>query len=172
MAKLKSPRSDSSPKRRKKNDSPKSIGLFDHLKQITQIQDPNYFDNLSDLDKKSFNHFIILKSLSMNPDNLDVVTLLYRYFDVIPSPQFYKLLISLIRPDFNFYPWIKPINQYKEELVKMVVQRFEVPDPQAEEYINLLSSFDEGKSSLVYICQEFGKTDKEIEQLLSNNDDE
>lgn len=171
MAKLKNPGSDSSKKRRKKNDVPKSIGLFDHLKQITQIQDPNYFDNLSDVDKKSFNHFVILKALSMNPDNLDVVTLLYRYFDVIPSTQFYQLLISLIRPDFNFYPWIKSTNKHKEELVEMVIRRFDIPGNQAEEYIALLSLTDEGKSSLVYICQEFGKNDKEIEQLLSNNDD-
>lgn len=171
MAKLKNPKSDSSKKHRKKNDAPKSIGLFDHLKQITQIQDPNYFDNLSDFDKKSFNHFKILKGLSMNPDNLDAVTILYRYFDIIPSAQFYKLIISFIRPDFNRYPWIKPI-KYKGELVEMMIRRFEISSNQAKEYINLLSLSDEGKKSLVYICQEFGKTDKEIEQLLSNNDDE
>jgi hypothetical protein len=70
-------------KKSRVNKTSKSIGLFDHIKQINQIQDPNYFDNLTESDKKSFNHFIILKGLSMNPDNLDIVNLLYRYFDIM-----------------------------------------------------------------------------------------
>jgi hypothetical protein len=159
-------------RKRKKKETSNSLGLFDHLKQITQIQDPDYFDNLTEADKKSFNHFIILKGLSMNPDNLEAVCTLYKYFDVVPSSQFYKLLISFIRPDPNFYPWIKAKNKHKEELVEMISKRFEVTNRESEEYINLLSLTEDGRNSLVYICQEFGKTDKEIEQLLSNNDND
>lgn len=160
-----------SPKRKK--NKVKSIGLFDHLKQIREIQNPDYFKNLSEQDRKSFNHFIILKALSMNPENLDAVTTLYKYFDIIPSPQFYQLLISVIPQDSTYYPWIKAKNRFKEELVDMFAKRFEVSNSQAEEYINLLSLTDEGINSLVQICQGFGKTEKEIEILLSkNNEDE
>ncbi len=54
----------------------------------------------------------------------------------------------------------------------MITTRFEVSNSQAEEYIDLLSMTDEGVKSLVYICQEFGKTDSEIEEILSNKEDD
>src|SRR5271169_6605245 len=82
-------------KKSKGNSLAKGIGLFDHIKHIRSIQDPNYYRNLSDLDSKSFNHFMILKALSMNPVLLEDISNLFRYFDKIPSPQFYKLLIGL-----------------------------------------------------------------------------
>ena len=173
MAKLKDPKlKDSSEKKKKKKKySSQNLGLFDHVNQITKFRDPDYFDNLTDGDKKSFDHFKILKALSMNPVLLDQVKVLYRYFDTIPSKVFYKLLISYIPADSTYYPWIKSKKQYKKELLKMVSKRFEVSDRQAEEYISLLSLTEEGVKSLVYICQEFGKSEKEIEELLSNNND-
>lgn len=173
MVKLKTPKlKTSSTKYKKRNDEFKSLGLFDHVNQITQVQDSNYFKNLSDSDKKSFNHFIILRALSMNPNNLNVVSMVFRYFDVIPSEQLYKVLISLIQPTWKRYKWIKP-KKRNEELIRMISKRFEVTDSQAEEYINLLYLTKEGMDSLIYICQEFGKSDKEIKEILStNNDDE
>jgi hypothetical protein len=159
-------------KGRKKLEKPKSLGLFDHIKHIRNIQDPNYYNNLSDLDRKSFNHFMILQALSMDPQQLGNISILFRFFDVIPSPQFYKLVISLIPKDPTYYPWISHKNKYNVELVELVAQRFEVSTQNAEEYVGILFSTKEGMNSLVYICQGFGKSKNEIEELLSTNDDE
>src|ERR1035437_922487 len=173
MAKLKSQGTKHFPvKGRKKLEKPKSLGLFDHIKHIRNIQDPNYYNNLSDLDRKSFNHFMILQALSMDPQQLGNISILFRFFDVIPSPQFYKLVISLIPKDPTYYPWISHKNKYNVELVELVAQRFEVSTQHAEEYIGILFSTKEGMNSLVYICQGFGKSKNEIEELLSTNDDE
>jgi len=174
MAKLKDLElKDSSEKKKKKKKkySSQNLGLFDHVNQITKFRDPDYFDNLTDGDKKSFDHFIILKALSMNPALLDRVKVLYQYFDIISPKIFYKLLISYIPADSTYYPWIKSKKRYKEELIKMVSKRFEVSNKDAKEYISLLSLTEEGVKSLIYICQEFGKSEKEIEELLSNNND-
>ncbi len=175
MAKLKDPKSKASTKKFKKKDNGlvKTLGLFDHVNQINQIRDPDYFKYLTESDEKTFNHFMILRALSMNIKNLDTISMLYRYFDSIPSPQFYKLLISVIPYDSRRYPWIKSKNKkLNKELIRLITVRFEIPNKEAEDYIHLLSLTKEGKESLVYICQEFGKSEKEIEQLLSNNDDE
>ena len=173
MAKLKSQGTKHFPvKGRKKLEKPKSLGLFDHIKHIRNIQDPNYYNNLSDLDRKSFNHFMILQALSMDPQQLGNISILFRFFDVIPSPQFYKLVISLIPKDPTYYPWISHKNKYNVELVELVAQRFEVSTQNAEEYVGILFSTKEGMNSLVYICQGFGKSKNEIEELLSTNDDE
>src|SRR4051812_19704027 len=89
--------------------------LFDHIKHISKSQDPDYFDSLTDLDKKTFNHFMILRGLSMNPALVDDISFLYRYFDTIPSPQFYKLLISIIPAEHpkTFHPWVKASKKNK-----------------------------------------------------------
>jgi hypothetical protein len=165
--------SPSKNKKKVKSEKIKSIGLFDHVKHIRTVQDPNYYNNLSDSDRKSFNHFMILQVLSMDPQQLDVVSkYLYPFFDIIPSSQFYKLLISFIPKDSTYYPWIGHKNKYNEELVKLVALRFEISTQHSEEYINILFLTKEGIDSLAYICRGFGKSSNEIENLLSINDND
>ena len=48
-------------------------GLFDHIKAITQYQDPKYFDKLDDEDLKSWSNYMIHRFLSMNPDWIDLI---------------------------------------------------------------------------------------------------
>lgn len=149
----------------------KALGLFDHVKHIRTLQKPDYYNSLTELDRKSFNHFMILQALSMDPQLLSVISILYRYFDIISSPQFYQLLISFIPKNSTYYPWIGSKNKYKTDLLELMARRFEISFQQAKEYVDLLSLTDEGVNSLVYICQGFGKTDSEIQELLVANDD-
>ena len=153
----------------------KGIGLFDHIKHIRCIQDPDYFKNLTDLDKKSFNHFMILKALSMNPSLLDDISSLFRYFDKIPSPQFYQLLIGLIPPDHpkKYYPWIKAKKRpYSNELLELISRYFEISKKEAGEYITLLSSTEKGKKELEDLVRAYGLTDKEIKSIMEGKEDE
>jgi len=53
--------------------SEKALGLFDHVKAIRAVQDPNYYDNLSEADRKSFNHFMILRALSMDENIVEEI---------------------------------------------------------------------------------------------------
>lgn len=172
--------SKSEPKRkgRKKKDvtAPKGIGLFDHIKHIRTVQDPDYFKNLTDLDKKSFNHFVILRGLSMNPALLDDISTVFKYFDKIPSPQFYQLLIGGIIPldhPKRFYPWIKSKKQpFNKQLIDLISQYFEISNKESTEYATLLSSTENGRRELEDICRDYGMNDKEVEYLMKGNDDE
>lgn len=150
---------------------PKGLTLFDHIKQIQKFQDPNYFDTLTETDLKTFNHFMILRGLSMNPALLDDVATLFRYFDKIPSRQFYLLLISLIPTEHPkaFHPWIKATKKHKhsKELLDLVMRKFEVSPREAIDYANILSQTESGKKELFDVCQGFGLTDKEVEALMS-----
>ena len=38
-------------------------GLFDHIKQITNVQDPKYWDKLEPEDKKTFSNYMVLRFL-------------------------------------------------------------------------------------------------------------
>ena len=148
----------------------KGVGLFDHIKHIRSIQNPDYFKNLTDLDKKSFNHFMILKSLSMNPSLVEDISVLFKYFDKIPSPQFYQLLIGLIPIDKTFYPWIKSNKKsYNIKLVELVSTYYEISNKESEEYIYLLFSTDKGKKELEDLCITFGLNQKEVELAMKGN---
>ena len=146
----------------------KALSLFDHVKQITQVQNPDYFKNLSDEDKKSFNHFMILKAISMNPARLDDVSILYRYLSIIPSKQFYTLLISLFPSDRRYYPWIKSKKKGKAspQLLEYVMAKFECGPKDAQEYVELLNLTTDGQSELYDIVRGFGLAPKEVDKIL------
>lgn len=143
------------------------LGLFDHVKHIRGVQDPNYFKNLSEENRKSFNPFMILRALAMDDDILGVMAVLYRYFDKIPPEQFYQLLIALVPKDSRWVPWIKAkVVRHSQELLSVVAKRYEVSKRQANEYVNVLIASEEGLNDLLTLCQSTGLSDREVEKLF------
>jgi len=162
-----------SKKKSTENNGPKRRSLFDHVNQIRQNQDPNYYKNLSDEDKKTFNHFMILRALAMDDPMVEDMAQLYQYVDKIPSAQFYQLLISLVPKNSRYSPWIKSKTlRHNKDLLGYVAKRFQVPKYQANEYINILLRTEEGQGDLVNICKAFGLEDKEVEALFEEKKDE
>ena len=43
-------------------------GLFDHINHIREVKTPDYYNTLSDAEKTSFNKYMIVRFLSMDPD--------------------------------------------------------------------------------------------------------
>lgn len=148
-------------------DIPKRKSLFDHVNHIRKVQDPDYYKNLSEDDRKSFNHFMILRALSMDDFIIEDIAVLYRYVDKIPSPQLYQLLVSLVAKGNKYCPWIKTkVMKHNQELLSIVANKFQVPKYQANEYVNILIRTESGQSELINICKSFGLDDKEIEPLF------
>ena len=155
--------------RKSKTDTtPKALGLFDHVKHIRSVQSPGYYDNLSETDRKSFNHFMIIRTLAMDDSIIEDMAVLYRYFDKIPSPQFYQLLISVVPKSNKFVLWIKSkYLKHNKDLLELVSKKFEVPKRQANEYVNIL--LHSNPEELVNVCRAYGLEDKEIEELVNKD---
>ena len=165
--------SKNSKKQPTENSGPKKLGLFDHVKHIRQVQDPNYYKNLSEEDRKTFNHFMIVRALSMDNYLVEDMAQLYQIFDKIPSAQFYTLLIALVPKSNQFYPWVKSrVMRHDKQLLELVAKRFKVPKYQANEYVNILLRTESGQAELVSICKAFGLADKEVENLFEEKKDE
>jgi len=164
----------SAKKSAKKSESlPKRKTLFDHVKAIRQGKDPNYYVNLSEDDRKTFSHFMILRALSMDATIVEEMAQLYPIFDKIPSPQFYQLLVALVPKDFRFYPWIKSKHlKHKKELLVLVAKRFGVSKHEANEYVTLLLRSETGQAELVNICRAFGHSEQEIEELMDDKQED
>lgn len=155
------------------SEGPKKRSLFDHVKHIRQVQDPDYYLSLSPEEKKTFNHFMIVRALSMDESIVEDMAQLYQVFDKIPAPQFYQLLIALVPKSNRFYPWIKSKKmKHKKDLLKYVSQRFKVSTHQANEYVNILLRSDEGQAELIDICKSFGLDDKQVEDLFEEKSED
>ena len=124
-----------SKKKPEASDAPKRRSLFDHVNQIRKVQDPGYYTNLSEDDRKSFNHFMILRALSMDESIVEDMAQLYQILDKIPSPQFYQLLIALVPKSNRFYPWVKSrAMKHNKILLELVGKYFKVPQYQANSW--------------------------------------
>jgi hypothetical protein len=161
-----------SKKTKSESDSSKKRSLFDHVKHIKQVQTPSYYSNLSDDDRKSFNHFMILRALSMDDSLVEDMADLYQYFDKIPSPQFYTLLITMIPKSNSYSPWIKSkVMKHNKELLEYVAKRFQIPKYQANAYVNILLRSEEGQEELIRICKVYGLSDDEVQVLFDEKKD-
>ena len=70
--------------------------LFDHIKAITQFQDPNYFDKLEEGDLKTWSNYMIHRFLSMNSDWITTIADLQPYTERLKPEQLYLTLIGII----------------------------------------------------------------------------
>ena len=76
----------------------KRLGLFDHISAVTEYQDPQYWKNISDDDKKTFGNFIIQRYMSMNPDWIEWIAEVQPYVQSLPNEYFYRFFSDMIPP--------------------------------------------------------------------------
>jgi hypothetical protein len=114
---------------------------------------------------------MILRALSMNDEIVGEMAFLYRYFDKIPSPQFYQLLIALTPKNGGWVPWIKTkVIKHSPDLLNLVVKTYQISKRQANEYVNVLVATEEGLGKLLELCTAMGLSDSEVEQLFDKKD--
>ena len=58
-----------------------SKSLFDHIKQITNVQNPMYWESLDDGDKKTWSNYMVHRFLSMKSEWLVVVNEIQKYWE-------------------------------------------------------------------------------------------
>jgi len=141
--------------------------LFDHIKAITTEQDPKYFDNLSEEDKKSWSNFMINRFLSMKPEWVEMIATLLPLTQTLQPKEMYKLYISLIPKGKQFLKYTKGKSEdkYEEFLIDLIKKDFQCSEKEALEYIEVLYSTREGRENIKYICEKYGTDKKQITKL-------
>ena len=110
----------------------KSKGLFDHINQIRNIKNPNYYDTLTEAEKKSFNHYMICRFLSMDPNVIDQVCYLSKIFDKMDSKPFYKVCCEVITP-VKFTPYIKSKNKkFNKSILDLISDKYQISKTEAK----------------------------------------
>jgi hypothetical protein len=148
-------------------------GLFDHLDQIRTTKNPDYWDTLSDKEKKNFNHWMILTGLSQDESLIPLCSQLWRegYYDTIPSPQFYTLLCQLVPYSNRKFGWNKT-KKKNLELLGYISRWFSISTREASEYFDIFMSNEKGMVELSKILEGSGLSDKEAEEVLLGKESE
>lgn len=153
---------------KKRPAKPQSKSLFDHLNQITQRYDPEYWDSLSDADKKTFQPYMINRFLSMNPDWIEVVSDLQRFTVGSLSN---KTTIGTLRPEHVFhlfneilpkgrvflkYVKAKETRPIPARLAEILREAWKCSNREMKENVDLLFILPDGKDKLRQIMSDYG----------------
>jgi hypothetical protein len=146
--------------------------LFDHIRAVTEFQDPEYFDKLTDGDKKTWSNYMMQRFLSMNPDWTEFIS---EMDPIIVGKQLdpkltYLLYISMIPKSKIFLEYIKGSKSvnYHEKLVELMKKEYEISKEECIEYLNILSIIDEKNIYTTNLLQKYGINEKEISKILLN----
>jgi hypothetical protein len=141
--------------------------LFDHIRAITNEQDPNYFTNLSEEDLKSWSNFMINRFLSMKPEWVELIATILPLTQTLEPVEMYKLYINIIPKGNHFLKYTKgkAEEKYEDFVVDLIKNEYLCSERQANEYLEVLYSTREGRENIKYICEKYGVDKKQITKL-------
>jgi hypothetical protein len=150
----------------KKVKDPNKIGLFDHVNAVKAVQDPKYFDKISEENQKTWSNWMVLRALSMNDDYLPIVNELQKYMNLTPKLM-YKVLIDIFPKRQTYDKFIngKKEGKHVEWLQELVKKDLSVSMNEAGDYLDIFMLTTEGKESLLGLCQRYSIDEKEIKKL-------
>ena len=106
--------------------STKKKSLFDHIKEVTSVQKSNYWETLSDDDKKTWNNYMIHRFLSMKMEWVELVNELQKYN--LQPKELYKLYTNVLPKGKQWLKYIKRRNQMEHPnwLINIVANDMEI----------------------------------------------
>jgi len=147
-----------------KNES-KSMGLFDFLDGIYTDQRIDFYDSMSDRDKKGYKNskYMMHRFLSMNTHYLPIVNEIQKYTQ-ISGRAHYQFLTNIIPrgKQFNKYIKSKKKDKYETWLIELVSKHYEISINEATTYLDIF--YKSNKSGLKELCQKYGVDKKQLKK--------
>ena len=146
----------------------KKKSLFDHINQITSVQNPNYWDEISDEDKKSWSNYMVNRFLSMKTDWIELVNELQKYN--LQPKELYKLYTNVLPKGKRWLKYTKGRNQmdYPNWLINIVTNHEEISKKEAVDYIDMLMLTEGGMLELGELSRKWGIEEKRIKKAGLN----
>ena len=140
----------------------KAKSLFDHLGGITFKKDK--WESLSDMDKKSFDMYMVNRFLSMDMGYVELVNEIQQYTNgQLKNRELYKVYLDVLPKKKSFSKYIKGSgdSKWNKNIVKYLCIDFKVSSREVEEYLEILPKYE-----VVQIVKKYGITEKEIKEWL------
>ena len=146
----------------------KKKSQFDHIKQITSVQNADYWNTLSEEDKKSWSNYMVHRFLSMKMDWVELVNELQRYN--LKPKELYKIYTNILPKGKQWLKYIKGEKkmQYADWLVNVVANEMKVSKKEAYEAVDMYMLSEGGILELREICVKWGVEPKKLEKAGLN----
>ena len=146
----------------------KKKSLFDHINQITSVQNPNYWDEISEEDKKSWSNYMTHRFLSMKMEWVELVNELQKYN--LQPKELYKLYTNILPKGKQWLKYTKVRTEMSQPnwLINVVVNEEKISKKEAVEYIEMLMLTEGGMLELGQLAQKWGVEPKKIQDAGLN----
>ena len=148
-----------------KKSSIKRKSLFDHVNAVTSEQHPDYWDQISDDDRKSWSNFMINRFLSMKPEWIEFVNEVQKH--PLKPKELYKVYIDILPKKKQWLRYIKGDKKmkYPKWVYEIVVKHLQCSMREASDAVDMYEISTGGQSELADILFKYGVEDKEVRKL-------
>ena len=143
----------------------KRKNLFDHINAITSQQHPNYWDEISDEDKKSWSNYMVNRFLSMKMDWIEFVNEVQKY--PLQPKELYKVYTDILPKKKQWLKYIKGDKKmkYPKWVYEIVAKHLQCSMREASEAIDVYELSAGGQAELADILLKYGIEEKEVRKL-------
>lgn len=136
--------------------------FFDHINSIYTNQRIDYFDTLSDADKKTFLPYMINMGISMNGDLLPIVNEVNKYWDQIGPRELYLFYSQILPKGKQYNKWVKGVkdDSYDQWIIDLIAKHYDLSTFEAKSYLRIYYKTDAGRSDLRELLVGYGINDK------------
>ena len=152
-------------KRSGKKSLVKKKSLFDHVNQVTAVQNPNYWEDISDEDKKTWSNYMVNRFLSMKSDWIDLVNEVQKY--PLEPKELYKVYTSILPKKKQWLRYIKGDKKmkYPKWVYEITAKHLQCSMREANDAVEMYDISHGGQAELADILLKYGTEDKEIRKL-------
>ena len=138
----------------------KPKGLFDHINHITSNQTKDYWNTLTESDKKTWSNYMINRFLSMKMEWTDFVNEIQKL--KLDPKQLYVVYSSILPKGKQYLKYIKKKKGtiYSKQVIQTISEYFQISKSESEDYLNLLS-----KKQIRELVSKYGYANKELKQM-------
>ena len=143
----------------------KKKSLFDHVNQVTSVQNPNYWDEISDEDKKSWSNYMINRFLSMKSEWIDLVNEVQKC--PLEPKELYKVYTSILPKKKQWLRYIKGDKKMKYPIwvYEIVSKHLQCSMREAGDAVEMYDISMGGQAELADILFKYGVEEKEVRKL-------
>ena len=143
----------------------KRKSLFDHINAITSQQHPNYWDEISDEDKKSWSNYMVNRFLSMKMDWIELVNEVQKY--PLKPKELYKVYTDMLPKKRQWLKYIKGDKEmkYPKWVYEIVAKHLQCSMREASDAVDMYELSHGGQSELIDILIKYGRTVEEIRKI-------
>ena len=143
----------------------KKKSLFDHIQAVTSQQHPDYWDEISDDDKKSWSNYMVNRFLSMKPEWITFVNDVQKY--PLKPKELYKVYADILPKKRQWLKYIKGDKKmkYPTWVYEIVAKHLQCSIREAGDAVDMFELSAGGQSELTDILMKYGKTEDECRKI-------